>query len=307
MVDVVCDVLGIGEDAAYRRISGKTALSLEEGVKLCSHFGISIDEEFNPSQINNVVICKYSEINVADWDSFTHFFDMLRGNYKRISLHEDAEIFHVAQGIPLHHYLKYPELLFFKPFVWNGIMQNRANSFEQFYKTLDKSKIMTAFDIIRGYSKKIQRTEVWSSVTIDPVLSLIEHYMKLGAFEKEDTIRLLISQLLHLVEDLERETEWIAIGKNQSKTSLYISKVNMKNELILIREGENLSVTFNLLTINNITSNNKVLCKESKRWIDDLIYKSVLITGSSIIERRCFFAEMKQKIENYSAKLVPRQ
>ena len=44
LVNRIANVLDICKDSAYRRINGDYELSLEDAVKVCKHYGISLDE-----------------------------------------------------------------------------------------------------------------------------------------------------------------------------------------------------------------------------------------------------------------------
>jgi hypothetical protein len=64
-----------------------------------------------------------------------------------------------------------------------------------------------------------------------------------------------------------------------------------------------LACTIKLYTDNIIVTDNIELCSESEKWINDLILKSTLISGTSVKERFRFFQTSKNKIENLIDKI----
>jgi len=61
--------------------------------------------------------------------------------------------------------------------------------------------------------------------------------------------------------------------------------------------------TIRLNNVNGITTDNRVLCLETLKWIDDLISKSIIISGISIKERVRFFQSSKNKIDGLINKI----
>ena len=54
LVDVISDVLDISTDAAYRRIRGDKLVDIEELIKLCHHFKISLDSITGVTEENQI-------------------------------------------------------------------------------------------------------------------------------------------------------------------------------------------------------------------------------------------------------------
>ena len=71
LIEEIASVLQISYDASHRRVSSKSKFSIDETVKLCLHFSISMDKIFGGKE-NQVIAEKTKEIHSLE-DLATYF------------------------------------------------------------------------------------------------------------------------------------------------------------------------------------------------------------------------------------------
>ena len=90
MVDVVSDLLGIGTDAAYRRIRGSKLLDFEETVLLSRHFNISLDSVAGIQ--GKQFLCDYATLDFTDLKSYLTFAQFLENFVDNLRRMPESEI-----------------------------------------------------------------------------------------------------------------------------------------------------------------------------------------------------------------------
>ena len=105
LVDEVSELLGLGSTATYRRIRGDKPISLEETIKLCQHFNISMDslvgvigqKEFK---------CKYVPESINEIDAHINFMQTMSKDIENHKLMPKSEIILSATDIPAFNFLE---------------------------------------------------------------------------------------------------------------------------------------------------------------------------------------------------------
>ncbi|MDR2147334.1 MAG: hypothetical protein LBE91_12825 [Tannerella sp.] len=302
LAEVVCDMLNISSDSAYRRIRGETELTLSELVILCSHFNVSLDSIFK-EEINSLIF-RYNPMDILNLDNYRNYIHELTGMVSSLSKSATGEIFHTAEDIPLFHYLRFRELALFKVYTWFTAVSGSKRTFEQFVKEIEDKEILYGdFDNLQNSYLKIPSSEVWTDSTIEHILRSLKYYHDTGVFETKEMPELLSGQVQAIVENLER---WVETGKkeNEGDFKLYCSAISSENNFILLKNEENTTVAIRLYTVKNIVTSNPLFCEETERWMEYIINHSVLLSGSSAKERAAFFQNMKTKINDWREKLM---
>jgi len=86
---------------------------------------------------------------------------------------------------------------------------------------------------------------------------------------------------------------------------LIMSSESVREILMLIKNGKKLSSRVRLHAINSIYTEDETVCFETSKWLDDLISKSIQISGSSSgKERFLFFQALKTKVNTLISKVL---
>ncbi|MDR2148499.1 MAG: hypothetical protein LBE91_18810 [Tannerella sp.] len=302
LADVVSEILEIGIDAAYRRIRGKTELTLSEAIRLCSRFNISLDSISGNEHYN--LFFRYNPIDMLNLNNYRIYIRQFTETVSSLTKSAKGEIYYTADDVPLFHFLRHREMMFFKIFVWYNAVSGTKTTFEQFVEEIEgKESLVDDFNRLENSYFKTSSHEIWTNNTIMHILILLEYYYEMGVFAEMETVRQLFRQLHEMMENL---MQWTETGKKEEKGDfkLYISATYPENNYILLKNGENTSVAIRLYTVKSILTSNPSFCEETERWIKNLMDKSLLISGTSARERLTFFQNQKDKINDLQKKLI---
>ena len=297
------ELLGICSDSAYRRISGETELKMTEQIRICKNYNLSL-EGIISGKTEQGAFFQNTPVDIADQDSYVNY--MTQQLNSLIHGSKDAkgmEAVFTAQDIPFYHFVKYPELAFFRLFVWNDVLNPRAISYCKFCDELKKEKIIPVYNQIYQAFLQTPSKEIWTKHTVYSTLRMLEYYFETGAFERNDTILLLLSQLENLLDTVWNYAE--SGQKENTPFELYLCSVNLENNFLMIRNGEDLSCIVQLFANKMVETSNENLCAEIQKWIDSLLLKSKLISGGAAFrERHRLFESAKRKIKDLKTKAV---
>ena len=296
LVDVVEESLGISADAAYKRIRGQKELSFSELSALSKKFSLPLEEIFNYKS-EQTAMFHYAPVCFSNFDGYISYMEQMAAGLKALKSAPEKEICFAAQDIPLFYFLKHTELALFKLYAWNDAATRERLSYRDFCNNFDMDKITPIFEQIHSSYMAIPSKEIWTRQTVDTILRLLEYYCELEVFDSKKTVLLILNQLNDLVDTVEKYAE---VGYKATKLapySLYVCSVDLENNFMLSRIGNEQSCRIKLYTINSMTTFNKGFCNETAKWINDLISKSILISGVSTRERYLFFQSSKNKID----------
>ena len=297
LVDVVEETLKTSTDSAYRRIRGEKDLSFSELHTLCQKYNISLDEVFSYKSGQNIMF-QYMPVNLSDQESYIAYIRRLLSTFTALKSAQRKDIYFTAQDIPFYHFMDFPELFFFKLYTWNEVLNRVPVSYNDFCSKLDKDTILPIHKQMSVVYQQIPSKEIWTNQTIDTILKLLEHYFEIGSFDGKETILLLLDQLSNLMDTIKNYANDGYKGKGvRTPFSLYLSSVDLENNRTLIKRGENMSCIVRLNNVNSISTENSIFCLEMFQWIEDLISKSILISGTAAKERSIFFKTSQNKID----------
>ena len=301
LADVVEELLSVSADAAYRRIRGEKPLTFPELVKLCRHFNLSADQVMNQTPEHGALF-RHATLDVTDQNGYMQYMQGLLNILTQMEAAPDKELLFTALDIPFYHFLKYPELTFFKLYCWDDVVSRTRITYEDFVKKTDRKSLEKLYEQITAVYSLIPAKELWTDQTINTIISQFDYYFETGAFAKKETALNLLEQLSQLMESIQKDAEKGYKGDKRTPFALYLSSVDLANNFMVARIGDRLSCSIKMYIINSITTENPTVCAEAEKWIRDLISKSILISGSSGRERFRFFQTSLNKIADLSHK-----
>lgn len=296
LADAIMDVLGVSSDSSYRRIRGEKELTFSELMTLCSYFDISVDALLGKQ--DDHVLFRYNSLDLKDLNNYRTYIKQFDASVQALSGAKEKEIYYTAEDIPIFHFLPFRELTFFKVYVWHNAVAESNLSYEQFVDQIEnKDELFACYDNLYKNYTRIPSTEIWTTSSLSPILQLFDYYKDIGAFEEKKNPGLLCFQLLQMTERL---MQWAEVGKKDGggDFKLYHSATHPENSFMLLKKDTHLSATIKLFTINSIITHDPSFCEETERWINNLMTKSVLLSGASARERFKFFQNMKNRINN---------
>ena len=302
LVDAVSDFLGVGHAATYRRIRGDKPVSLEETIKLCKHFNISIDSLANITVGSKYFLCGFAPFDFNDINNYLAFAQGMSAEIENMRLMPEKEILLSAVDIPVFYFLAYNELTYFNLYTWNKNICNYPANFEDFFKEAYSGELAESFKKLVSNYQFIPSTEIWTDNTINSTLKMLDYHFEMGHFNDKKTPLLICEQLLVLMDTL---YDCVKTGSKAPKVpfKFYVSDIDIGNSFLIFKKGKLSHTLIRLYTINGLSISDELFCKETENWLHSLIKKASLISGASEKERHKFFETQKQKIENLIEKI----
>jgi hypothetical protein len=299
LVDVIEELFGKGTDSAYRRIRGETELSLSELQKICQKYNLSLDE-FIHSKSREGALFQCTVVD-KELETYVNYLTVLQKMLDHLKSAPKKEFIFTALDIPFYYFFEFPELAYFRYYVWYKTMEKNAGSFEHFCNTLPKDRIKPIYEQIQHDILYIPSREIWTEYSMDTTLKLLKYYDDIGAFESKDTLIYIVNQLFALSD---RIGQYASDGYKESNTKttvqVYHCSVDVENYFMLIRNDHSLSCLTRLYAGNSIVTENEFVCVQVQRWIENLISKSILISGDGAFkERKQFLDSLRTKVQNF--------
>ncbi|AYZ13351.1 hypothetical protein EGY05_16050 [Chryseobacterium arthrosphaerae] len=289
LVDVMIDKLALSNDTAYRRISGKSHITLNEGISLASHFGISLDL-IHSSHQNNVVLNKTHDIYNMD-DLETYFESSIR-NLQKVKNKPDVEFIYAAKDIPLFYFMRFENLRKFKIYAWLKLMDvaffSQRINFENF--EIPENITRKAILLSEAYND-VSSTEIWSNVTIYTLLEQIIYFHQLELITTDSALKICkeIVEMLNLIEEK-------IITEQKTPFKLYQNDLLIMNNSVFIRFSDQkmLFLPYNILSYY-YTLDERV-CRNYEKSLELILKNSELLSANNKA-RYIFFNKMYKKIE----------
>lgn len=308
LVNELSDLLEISTDSAYRRLRGETALTFDEIIILCNKFNISFD--FINGLASNSVTFRYGN-NGKTKAEFVDYLTSICNDLELLSKTKNCRIVYAAEDIPLFHHFHYPELAAFKLFYWmKSVMNIEEYNDKKFHLSAVDDETLNLCKKMDSFYRSIPSIEIWTELTVNSVIKQIQFYFDSGLFADRKTAfevcDFLILELENIQKQAEKSTKFADERElliNQGNFVLYNSEVEIGNNCILAAVNENKTVYLSHFTFNFIKTTGKTFCDETENWLNNLIKKSVLISGVSEKQRYQFFSATIKSVENLKKKI----
>jgi hypothetical protein len=91
--------------------------------------------------------------------------------------------------------------------------------------------------------------------------------------------------------------------KNMDNFQMYHTEIQIGNNCVLVKAGEQKMVYIRHQTFNTLRSTNPNFCAETEQWLHNEIRKAMPISGVAEKQRYQFFQKIKQKIDKLTHKI----
>lgn len=293
MLIELAEVLDISYDAAHRRISGKSKLSLDEAILICKHYNLSADQLFLPG--DRVLAQKTGDIRSAsDIAGYLKQSIGILSSFKHIG---GAKMYYSAKDIPLFYTIDDSLLSRFKVYVWLGLLSGNVglDSFEKFDI---QGPIHEYGKILRDIYSNFEIHELWNDTTINSILQQIYYYHRAGLLGLQHAL-LLFNELEAILIHIEERS-----GANTSQYHLYYSELLILNNNVLISSAQRqaLFVPYNML--GYFITYDEQTCNSTEVFFKQQLKHSMPLNTSSLRDRKLFFNRGFQRINTYIERLT---
>ncbi len=295
LANYLIDTLRMGKEAAYRRLRGEVAFTLDEIAMIACNLGISVDQIIGNHLANRATF----DLNLL------HSSDLLDSYYEIIERHQrilylvkgdnSTEIYTASNTIPFTLYSSYKYLSRFRLCRWiyqNGKIKTPSSLSEMHMP----EKLIAAHKRLSENAQKSGKTcFIWDANIFHSLIKEIKYFAGLNLISAEDIIHLK-NELQQLLIDLEQMSEKGEFN-NGNKLSFYLSNINFETTYSYISKKNFQISLFNVYSVNSMDSQNPHICRMQKDWIQSLKRHSTLISESGEAQRIAFLKTQKDCIE----------
>lgn len=292
----VMELLDVKRGAAYKRMNGETALTLEETIKLADHFNVSLDAIFRSNKyisfFHPFVHKKKTTMDVF-LNQFKKFIEPLRPG----ATAGPVDLSYLANELPVFYYFGHKYIFNFLMSVWRHLHWDETQILIESNPDYEKKANEFRDEILNNYYAH-QVTEIWNSNMLNNLYQQITFCITIRAFKKADYIKLLINDIANLIQHLRLvsiEGAKSIKGARIEGSELKIYLNDFGNYLNVVQYG---SQAFKSTFIGYdypqfIVSHNKQFFEFSSDWISKLKKRSVLISSEGYQYRELFFMKME--------------
>lgn len=286
--DTISEVLDISYDAAHRRASGKSKFSLEEGISLSKHFGISLDKLFKTNDRDFIAVEKTAQIN--NEEDLASYYNRSFKEISAIPNKQQCQLFYSAKDIPIFYTLSNEILNKFKSFVWLKILDTSFPHIT-FSDYTPIPQLKKAAENLGTLYDNFKRVEIWDITTINSLLKQIHFYFLSQELSHKDAFK-ITTELKSLVLDIEQK-----INTNDERLSIYHNELLLMNNSVLINsEQANFFYTpFTMLSYYK--TNDKQTYLEAELFFQKQLSSSKMLNTSGAKEQKTFFNKIHGKID----------
>lgn len=293
------DLLNISMDSVYRRLRCQSTFSIDEVGLIAERFGISLDGLFRKE--DNQVNFNFNPMYGQPFN-FSKYLDWYASYLTELAKIPGTKVIYAAEDIPVIRHFKYPHLSAFKAYYWSKavlnveVFKSKVFDFSEISQSLIDNNIKTA----EAYSK-LHVTEIWSEETITSTLRQIRYFFDCRLFDTHETALTVVGEVRKMLESMEKASQENDMENREriGDFKLYTSDLMIGNNCVYIEPGKQhapVRVFIGHNTFNTISTSDSKFVNETLQWINNLIKKSVLLTGSAEKQRVVFFKKMYDKI-----------
>jgi hypothetical protein len=292
LVDAIATVIGTSKSETYKKINGKTLLTLPQIQALCNHYNInfvlygehnrsSSNVSFAPFHTGAVGLKQY----IQSLEKFLQ--DIAEAKHKKLSCATD--------DIPLFHLFKYPELTAFKLHFWQMRVIDNA-PFKLNMNDWGAAVLKPAAHMHELYLQ-IPGVEVWTKTSLLNTLEQIKYAAEAGIIADKKLGKLICTQLRQAIADI----ELYAINRSKKGTDgplfdwYFYDIIGTITYLAEIDHRLSAFIRFN--TFNTIREENGPLCIEVNHWLNSLIQDATGFSGQGSVQRNKYLAQAYEQCD----------
>lgn len=300
-IDEMAFALEINYDAAYRRVNGKTVISLHEAVKLSKYFKVSLNQLYSTGKSNEITISKTKEISNAV--ELENYFNKLSKDLSLLD-NDNSSIFYSAKDIPIFYVLQNNLLSKFKIYVWLYILDKNVAKknipFEKFI--IPPSLLLAAQKAGKAYNN-VKITELWNYGIIDSIINQITYFYETKLLSHKSAL-VICEDLSVTIKEIE-ESAYLGIRSNKKQTefNLYHNELLILNNNIIIKakNQKTLISPYSLLRYYKIDDQNT--CNAIDNFLQEQLHISKLLSKTGVKERILFFKPIYSQIDKLKSRL----
>lgn len=292
MADVLAEVIQVSKSEAYKKLTGRTLLTLPQIEILCNHFNISFaihGQQNRSSSIISFAPFHTGKVGVKEYVGSLEQF------LADIASSKERKLTCATDDIPIFHLFKYPELTAFKLHFWQMRVIDKA-PFQFKMNDWGPSILKPATNMHTLY-QQIPSTEIWTNTSLLNTLEQIKYAAEAGIIKDKKIGRIICSQLREALGDI----EVYAINKSKQLNSDILFDwyfYDIIGTITYLAEMDGRLTTYvRFNTFNTIREENGPLCIEVKHWLDSLLQDATGFSGQGSVQRNKYLAQAYEQCD----------
>jgi hypothetical protein len=303
LVDTLAELLDISYDSVYRRIRGEKPITLNELKLLCEKFNLSLDQVLQLKSNKILFTDPEQDANPKYFKQYMQGLMQLLNSFKPFT---KREMLYLSKDVPIFHFFYYKELTAFKAFFWDkSILNNPDYDGKSFsLKNYDVAEsFATGQKILQEYNE-MPSSELWNYESINSTILQIEYYRDAGIFETAEDLNTVVdscdAMLQHLQKQAEKGVKFLpGTGEAGYKAplKLYINEIILGNNSIMVELDGHRTSFINYIVLKYISSSDKTFTEKTFNNFNNLVSRSVMISGTGEKERNKFFNTLRERVQ----------
>jgi len=298
-IDEVAEVLSKSKHAIYKKIQGETLLSLEEAIKLATHYELHLDPLIRP---DTVLSFEFPFQNACT--SYQEYLRQIQAQIEMAQRLPDLHIWHTGIELPFIHDHAFPDLVAFKYFIYRKTVWADASypgeQFDLAASMKDQRFHTLLMDILRKYYQ-FPSTEIWNSMMLDITLSQVIFSLHSRMFVYPEDALILCSRLKEFLEHMESMAEYgIKYVPGETKGAgfvLYLNEIAHSINVVLLKSSSGDMLYLGFANPQFMYTHTGPATKNIDRWLQILRSNATPLVRESRKERLAFFASLHKKVE----------
>lgn len=287
----LAETLDISLNAAYKKINTESQLNMEDLMKLYLSIPFSIDEALASK---NSAIPFMSDAVRRIPEKPSEYFINLANHLRYIKDLKGLNYLYLANELPIFHYLCFPELIYFKIFVWNYTVWQQDYGSKNLHfdpESMRKDKELNeSMQLCKDIYYTFPGVEIWNSRMFDIILDQIKFFVQLRSFKSKNDITLLLDEIFKLLQHLEKMAETAkkpgAAKETQPGIRIYNNDLVSTCETILVNSNAENFLFISIDHPNIIRTQDKRMTDYTNRWFKQTLRHCNLISGEGERERQ---------------------
>jgi hypothetical protein len=288
LIEAIATTLDISYDAAHRRTSLKSKLSIDECIILAKTYHIALDSLFETTDKSYISVEKTKHIH--NEEELEAYFKDSYDSLLPLLTQKESQIIYSAKDIPIFYTLGDDVLSKFKIYVWLKLLDTTFSKkpFEQFSPSV--GVIMSAKALGSLY-QDLNTIEIWDITTINSTLKQIHFYNQAGQITNAIALELCDALKLLMVTISER------IETHSDHYKLYYNELLLMNNNVLVSTPHQKSLYVPFSILSYYLTSDHITCTQAEAYLNKQLQHSKLLNTSGEKEHRTFFNRINAKIE----------
>lgn len=298
LAEAVSETLSIGIDGAYRRISCRSNLQIDELLTLAQTFNVHL-----PGGNDGEVRFSYNNSDQAIRTP-ADYINQLEAQLELVDNWPDKQLYYATTDLPFFYELMAPTLMAFKLYVFGvtswGFKDWKTKPFSP--RLIDPAVLEKATSISH-YSYRVPSKEILSSGLLTASLTQLEYIAMVGKFADNQVPFKILEELSFIVDHLEQMAAHgrkFVPGEDPTKSkvpfSIHYNELLYVSTTIMVHSPQASLLFLSFITPNYLMTTDRSVGLEVRTWFEELLGEATELGKNTSKLRVWFFNRLRSQI-----------